>query len=77
MRASAFVAWGSWGSLGLAVVALAVSVLASVHAGCGPKLFPDCGKPGVECPPCPERATYPDPCAAGVRDAGADGEAGK
>ena len=55
-----------------------IAILA-VAAGCGPKVFPKCGEPGVNCPPCTGQEVYPDPCAMKHRDAGpeAGAEAGK
>lgn len=52
-----------------------LSVLATALVACGPKLFPKCGEPGVECPPCTGQESFPDPCAARRRDGGV--EAGK
>lgn len=55
------------------LLTLAISLaLHTAALGCGPKFFPDCGKPGVVCPPCTGQETFPDPCAARARDAGAD-----
>lgn len=44
---------------------------------CGGKIFPKCGEPGVECPPCRGNEQWPDPCAAGKRDAGVGKDGGR
>lgn len=49
-----------------------LSVLAVALVACGPKFFPKCGEPGVNCPPCRGDEVFPDPCAARARDAGAE-----
>lgn len=58
---------------------LTLAVAASVFAfcACGPALFPKCGEPGVNCPPCTGKEVYPDPCAMHARDAGDNAETGK
>lgn len=59
-------------NLRLLLLVVALHLVSLVIAGCGPKLFPKCGEPGVNCPPCSGLESYPDPCAGGARDAGTD-----
>ena len=54
-----------------APILLAIALALLPH--CGATLFPKCGEPGVECPPCGDKA-WPNACAGGP-DAAA--EAGK
>lgn len=51
------------------------TVMVAWVVSCGPKVFPKCGEPGVNCPPCTGHEVFPDPCAMKKGDAGADGEA--
>jgi hypothetical protein len=64
-------------SIALLSITLLVAFGCALASACGPKWFPDCGKPGVDCPPCTGNERYPDPCASRTRDAGAITEAGK